>query len=146
MIPQFGMRPLFSFLNCQCSSVTAGYGLPSVTAGIGVWLDGDGQAGMYRRAERMNGRTRLHRCRKGIPVNNGTRIEGVLVRIGSRGQDTKCFAISWTSGLGRTTKRWGGNTSQTVLYMGDKRLFFQWSERVCQPSWEMREDINVVDL
>ena len=45
------------------SSVIAGHGLPPVTAGIGVWLDGVGQAGMYRTAERMNGRTRLHRCR-----------------------------------------------------------------------------------
>ena len=43
-------------------------------------------AGMYGTAEQMNGRTRLHRCREGIPVNNGTRIEGELVRIGSRGQ------------------------------------------------------------
>ena len=77
------------------SSVIAGRGLPSVTAGIGVWLDGVGQAGMCRTAERMNGRTRLHRCREGIPVNSGARIEGVLVlRIGSRGQDVKCVAIS----------------------------------------------------
>jgi len=54
--------------------------------------------------------TSLHRCREGIPVNNGTRIEGVslLVRIGSRGQDTKCVAVS------RTTKRLCGNTSQTM--------------------------------
>jgi len=57
---------------------------------------------------------RLHWCQKGIAVNNGTRIKGVLVRIGSRGQDTKCVDISWTSGLGRRTKRWGANTSQTV--------------------------------
>jgi len=76
------------------SSVIAGHGLPPVTAGIGVWLDGVGQAGTYGTAERMNGRTRLHRCRQGIPVNNGTRIEGVLVRICSRGQDTKCVASS----------------------------------------------------
>jgi len=48
-----------------------------------MWLDAVGQAGMYRTAERMNGRTILHRCREGIPVNNGTRIEGVLIRIGS---------------------------------------------------------------
>ena len=33
--------------------------LPPVTAGIGVWLDGVGQAGMYRTAERMSGRTRV---------------------------------------------------------------------------------------
>jgi len=59
-----------------------------------AWLDGVGQAGIYGRAERMNGRTRLHRCREGIPVNNSTGIEGVVVRIGSRGQDTKCVAIS----------------------------------------------------
>jgi len=72
----------------------AGHGLPPITAGIGVWLDGVGQAGMYGTAEQMNGRARLHRCREGIPVNNGTRIEGVLVRIGLRGQDTKCVAIS----------------------------------------------------
>ena len=58
------------------SSVIAGHGLPPVTIGIGVWLDGVGQAGMYGTAERMNGRMRLHRCRRGIPVNNGTRIEG----------------------------------------------------------------------
>jgi len=70
------------------SSVIAGHGLPPVTAGIGVWLDGVGQAGMYGTAERMNGRTRLHRSQKGIAVNNRTRIEGVVVRIGSRGQDT----------------------------------------------------------
>ena len=37
----------------------AGHGLPPVTAGIGVWLDGVGRAGMYRTAEQMNGRTRL---------------------------------------------------------------------------------------
>ena len=42
------------------SSVIAGHGLPLVTAGIGVWLDGVGLAGIYRTAERMNGRTRLH--------------------------------------------------------------------------------------
>jgi len=103
------------------------------------WLDGVGQAGMYATAERMNGRTRLHTCWEGIPVNNGTRIEGVLVRIGSRGQDTKCVAISCTSGLGRTTKRWGGYPSHTwrLLYMSDKRLLLLWSERVCQPRWEM---------
>ena len=47
---------------------------------------GVGQAEMHDAAERMNGRTRLHRCWEGIPVNNGTKI-GVLVRIGSRGQD-----------------------------------------------------------
>jgi len=35
----------------------------------------------------MNGRTRLHRFWEGIPVNNCTMIEGVFVRIGSRGQD-----------------------------------------------------------
>ena len=75
------------------SSVKAGHGLPPVTAGIGVWSDGVGQAGKYGTAEQMNGRTRLHRCRQGIPVNNGTRI-GVLVRTGSRGQDTKCVAIN----------------------------------------------------
>jgi len=74
--------------------VIAGHGLPPVAAGIGVWLDGVGQAGMYVTEERMNGRTRLHRCLEGIPINNGTRIEGALVRIGSRGQDTKCVAIS----------------------------------------------------
>ena len=49
-----------SFFGC---SVIAGHGLPPVTAGIGVWLDGVGQAGIYRTAERMNGGTRLHRCR-----------------------------------------------------------------------------------
>jgi len=65
--------------------VIAGHGLPPVTAGIGVWLDGVGQAGMYGTVEQMNGRTRLHRCWEGISVNNVTRI--VLVRIGSRGQD-----------------------------------------------------------
>jgi len=81
-------------INTFGSLVIAGHGLPPVTAGIGVWLDGVGQAGMYGRAERMNGRTRLHRCREGIPINNGTRIEGVLVRIGSREQDTECVAIS----------------------------------------------------
>jgi len=43
----------------------AGHGLPPITAGIGVWLDGVGQAGMYGTAEQMNGRTRLHRCREG---------------------------------------------------------------------------------
>jgi len=42
------------------SSVIAGHGLPPVTAGIGVWLDGVGQAGMYRTAERMNGRVMLN--------------------------------------------------------------------------------------
>jgi len=31
------------------------YGLPPVTAGIGVWLAGVGQAGMYGTAERMKG-------------------------------------------------------------------------------------------
>jgi len=67
--------------------VIACYGLPPVTAGIGVWLDGVGQTGMYGTAERMNGRTRHHRCRQGITINNGTRIEGVLARIGSRRQD-----------------------------------------------------------
>jgi len=45
---------------------------------------------MYGTAERMNGRTRLHRYREGIPVNNGTRIEELLVRIGSRGRDKMC--------------------------------------------------------
>ena len=129
------------------SSVIAGHGLPPVTAVIEVWLDGVGQAGMYGTVEWMNGR-RLHRCRQGIPINNGTRIE-VLVRISSRGQNTKCVAISWSGGLRRTTKRWGGNTSQTVktvelLNMSDKRLFLLRSERVCQPSWEMREDTGVV--
>jgi len=74
--------------------VKAGHGLPPVTAGIGVWLDGVGQAAMYGTAERMNGRTRLHRCQEGIPVNNGARIEGVLVRIGSRREYTKCVVIS----------------------------------------------------
>jgi len=64
------------------SSVIAGHGLPPVTAGIGVWLDGVGQVGMYYIAEQMSKRTRLHRRQEGIPVNNGTRIEGVLVRIG----------------------------------------------------------------
>jgi len=93
----------------------------TVTAGIRVWLDGVGEAGMYRTAERMNGRTRLHRCREGIPVNKSTRIQGLLVRIGSREQDTKCVAISWTSGLGRTMNRWGGYTSQTV-----KTLVHEW--------------------
>jgi len=39
------------------SLVIASHGLPPVTAGIGVWLDGVGQAGMYHTAERMNGRT-----------------------------------------------------------------------------------------
>jgi len=76
--------------------VIAGHGLPPVNAGIGVWLDGVGQAGMYGIAERMNGRTRLHRCQEGIPINNGTRIEGVLVRIDSRGQDTNKWA--WKNG------------------------------------------------
>jgi len=52
------------------SSVKAGHGLPPVTAGIGVWLDGVGQAGTYGAAERMNGRTRLHRCQEGVPINN----------------------------------------------------------------------------
>ena len=32
----------------------ASHGLPPVTAGIGVWLDGVGQAGMYGTAERIN--------------------------------------------------------------------------------------------
>ena len=72
------------------SSVTAGHGWPPVTAGIGEWLDGVGQAGMYRTEEQMNGRTRLHRFWEGIPVNNCTMIEGVFVRIGSRGQDKMC--------------------------------------------------------
>ena len=57
------------------------YGLPPVTAGIGVWLAGVGQAGMYGTAERMHGRTRLYRCWESIPVNNGTRIERVLISI-----------------------------------------------------------------
>ena len=52
----------------------AGHGLPPVTAGIGVWLDGVGRAGTYGTAERMNGRTRLHRCREGVPINNCARI------------------------------------------------------------------------
>ena len=82
------------WLRLFCSSVIAGHSLPPVTAGIGVWLDGVGQAGMYRTVERMNGRTRIHRCQEDIAVSNGTRIEGVLVRIGSRGQDTKYVAIS----------------------------------------------------
>jgi len=56
------------------TALTAGHGLPPVTAGIVVWLDGVGQAGTYGTVERMNGRTRLHRCREGIPINNGTRI------------------------------------------------------------------------
>jgi len=76
------------------SSVKACHALPSVTVGIRVWLDAVGQAGTYGTAERMNGRTRLHRCREGIPVNNGKRIEGVLVRINTRRQDTKCVVIS----------------------------------------------------
>jgi len=67
-----------------------------VTAGIGVWLDGVGQAGMYRTAERMTRRTRLHRCREGIPVNNGTRIEGVLVRISSM---LNCLLVSYNGRL-----------------------------------------------
>jgi len=77
------LRMLFS------SSVKAGPRLPPVTAGIGVWLDRVGQAGTYGTTEEMNGRTRLYRCQEGIPISNGTRIEGVLVRIGSRRQDTK---------------------------------------------------------
>ena len=52
-------------------------------------------AGMYGTAEQMNGRTRLHRCQEGIPVNNGTRIEGVLVRIGSRRQDKMSPSAEW---------------------------------------------------
>jgi len=69
------------------SSVTAGHGLPPVTAVIGVWLDGDGQAGTYGTVEQMNGRTRLHRCRESIPINNCARLEGVLVRINMRRHD-----------------------------------------------------------
>jgi len=53
------------------SLVKAGHGLPPVTAGIGVWLDGVGRAGTYGTAERMNGRTRLHRCREGVPIVRG---------------------------------------------------------------------------
>jgi len=45
------------------SSVKAGHVLPPVSAGVGVWLDGVGQAGMYGTVEQMNGRTRLQRCR-----------------------------------------------------------------------------------
>jgi len=41
--------------------VIAGHVLPPATAGIGVWLDGVGQAGMYRTAERMSGRTRVRK-------------------------------------------------------------------------------------
>jgi len=100
--------------------VKAGHVLPPVTAGIGVWLDGVGQAGTYGTAERINGRTRLHRCQEGVPINNCARIEGVLVRINTRRQDTKCVVISW-----RTTKRWGGNTSQTV-----KTLVHEWQATV----------------
>jgi len=75
------------------SSLKAGHGLPPITAGIAVWLDGVGRAGTYGTAERMNGRTRLHRCREGVPINNCAMV-GVLVRIGSRRQDTKCVVIS----------------------------------------------------
>ena len=89
------------------------------------WLDGVGRAGTYGTAERMNGRTRLHRCREGIPINNCARIEGILVRINTRRQDTKCVIISWMGGLGRMTKRWGGNTSQTV-----KSLVHEWQATV----------------
>jgi len=32
----------------------------------------------------MNGRTRLHRFRQGIPINNGMRTDGVFVRFGMR--------------------------------------------------------------
>jgi len=77
------------------SSVIAGHGLPPVTAVIGVWLDGVGEAGTYGTVERMkNGRTRLHRCWDGIPINNCARLEGVLVRINMRRHDTKCVVIS----------------------------------------------------
>jgi len=51
-----------------------------------VWLDGVGRAGTYGTAERMNGRTRLHRCWESIPINNCARI-GVLVRINTRRRD-----------------------------------------------------------
>jgi len=64
--------------------VKDGHGLPPVTAGIGVWLDGVGGDGTYGTAERMNGRTRLHRCREGVPINNCARIEGLLEKTGHK--------------------------------------------------------------
>jgi len=46
--------------------VKAGHGLPPITAGIGVWLNGVGEAGTYGTAERMTsqmpgGRSRQQR-------------------------------------------------------------------------------------
>jgi len=109
------------------SSVKASHGLPPVTAGIGVWLDGVGRAGTYSTAERMNGKKRLHRCRKGVPISNATRIKyrSTCNDRFEKTIGTKCVAISWTSGLGRATKRWGGNTSQTV-----KTLVHEWQATV----------------
>jgi len=60
------------------SSVIRPWVATPVAAGIGVWLDGVGQVGTYRTAEQMNGRTRLRRCREGVPISNGTRIAEVL--------------------------------------------------------------------
>jgi len=45
-----------------CCSVKAGNGSPPITAGIGVWLDGVGRAGMYGTAERMGGCSNQQLC------------------------------------------------------------------------------------
>jgi len=76
--------------------------MPPVTAGIGVWLDGVRQAGMYDTAERMNGRTRLHRCQEGIPVNM---VRGYFEDRLERTRHKMCRHQLGTSGLGRTTKK-----------------------------------------
>jgi len=48
---QYGRCMVHTLADAASSSVIAGHGLPPVTAGIGVWLDGVGQAGMYGTAE-----------------------------------------------------------------------------------------------
>jgi len=72
---------------------------------------------MYGTAERMNGRTRLHRCWDSIPVNNGTRIEGILVRVSGRIKVIICMSVrEYGTGAGIMP------LPQPTVRMGNRRL------------------------
>lgn len=108
------------------------------------WLDGVGQAGTNDTADGNEWKDETSQMSGGHSSQQSYAADWkvVLVRIGPRGQDTKCVAISWTLGLGRTTKRWGGNIPVRPwrhLYMCKRLLIFFYDQRGFASQVEKRE-------
>jgi len=72
----------------------ANFAMPAVTAGIGVWLHGVGQTGMYDTYSGTNEWKDETSQMPGGHFSQQSYEDRSTLKIGSRGQNTKCVAIS----------------------------------------------------